>query len=85
MLALRFTYDKNDYSALVRFSDHDTNHKIRVTVRNGEIERRFFGHHIFSWDYKCVNPDHVAPDQDIADIQFAIAQKLTKYLSHTLA
>ena len=74
--SIEFLYNDRVYNALVLSSRRDGVDQYNVTVMDGELERKFFGHHIFLSDNSSFIPKKPCDDNCIAEIQAIVAASL---------
>jgi len=47
IISIEFMYREKQYSALVRIKDKQSFTEYHVTIMNGALEQKLYGHHIF--------------------------------------
>lgn len=79
ILSLPFEYKQHQYKALVAIKKYLNHKEYRITIMNGELEKKFFGHHIIIEKSGRFIADRGAEDGDIQGLQDAIIQALTDH------
>jgi hypothetical protein len=80
LLAVPFEYKEKEYCALVRVKPKGGHTELQVTIMNGDLEKAFFGHHIFIYQDDVLKAHIPADSGDMIQLQTRIGWALTEYL-----
>ena len=79
MVAVPFLYKEQEYFSLVRVKPRWECIKLEVTIMNGDLERVFYGHHVFTSDGKDVKCDCQPVDSNVRELHSCILSALDYY------
>jgi len=85
---LSFYYKRHEYHAIVRIKISAGRTLYYITIMNSQLERQFYGHHIFcqeDGEMHCVFPSHSSPVTDIVNCVTAALQEEIQLLTATLS
>jgi len=85
MLSISFSYKQKEYYTLVRVKPRLDNTRLEVTIMNGELEKVFYGHHVFNLENGCVNCSSEPVDKEIRELHYQVRQAIDMFVhSHPL-
>jgi hypothetical protein len=84
MFAFPFDYKTREYFSLVRVKPRVDGIKLEVTIMNGDLERLFYGHHVFKVDHDCVESDCEPVDGEIRELHTQIKNALGCFMQQYL-
>lgn len=80
IISIEFEYRQNIYYALVRIKEHLPEY--HVTIMNGSLEQRLYGHHIFAEDEGGLVMDPL-PENEAGQLRLAVCMALCKHFNKT--
>jgi len=82
IMSIEFSYRKKTHYALVREKILDQRNAYCVTIMNGELERLWYGHHIFFVEEQnFARSQRTIADNEVAELRDCIATALWQHLS----
>ena len=77
IISIEFMYRHKTYYALVRIKErHPTEY--HITIMNGPLEQKLYGHHVFIEEGDGFRTDPVA-DKETGELRLAVEQALCKH------
>lgn len=80
MIAVPFKYQSKDYCSLVRVKDKHKATEFHVTIMNGDLERQFYGNHIYTYENGVLQAHSHFEDQELSKLQEQIGWAIMDYL-----
>ncbi|THU38106.1 hypothetical protein FAM09_15585 [Niastella caeni] len=78
IISIEFEYRQKTYYALVRIKERNNTKEYHVTIMNGMLEQRLYGHHIFveeDGEFK-IGP---VPEKDAGQLRLAVGMALCRH------
>lgn len=78
IISIEFEYRQKPYSALVRIKEKNNIKEYHVTIMNGMLEQRLYGHHIFVEEDGefLIGP---VPEKETGQLRLAVGMALCKH------
>ncbi len=82
MIAVPFEFKSKQYCSLVRVKSRQGHTEFHVTIMNGDLERNFYGNHIYRYSDGVLEAHNRADDPQLSELQARIAWAIMDYLGH---
>jgi len=76
IISLEFTYRSKPYYALIRTKEYKGEKLHSVTIMNGDLERKLYGHHVIIEKDGVFQSAEEILNKEIAELKQSIAQAL---------
>jgi hypothetical protein len=78
IISIEFEYRQKNYFALVRIKDKNDTTEYHVTIMNGALEQKLYGHHIFIEEDGefIIGP---VPDKEAGQLRLAVGMALCRH------
>jgi hypothetical protein len=78
IISIEFEYRQKTYYALVRIKDKHTATEYHITIMNGALEQKLYGHHIFIEEdgELAIGP---VPEKEAGQLRLAVGIALCRY------
>jgi hypothetical protein len=80
MLAIPFRYKQKVYHSLVRVKQRTNAIALEVTIMNGELETKFYGHHTFSLVNGQVEFSSQPVDSELRELQLEVRYAIHSFV-----
>ena len=81
MIAVPFEFKSKEYCSLVRVKVRQGHTEFHVTIMNGDLERTFYGNHIYRYKDGVLEAYNHADDPQLSELQAKIAWAIMDYLA----
>ena len=84
IISLEFIYRSKPYYALIRTKEHKGEKFHHVTIMNGDLERKLYGHHVITEKDGIFQSTEEIPDKDIAELKQSVTEALCQMQRSTV-